>query len=282
MCDSNPSSIINLETGRIPLKASNMTSDWSPAFRSWPSVTPGWRNWFCSVAGSYRATWEQYDISRSLDLSLSEMVKNEPMLISASFFWSDAINAFLFGHGPMTPTLLDVMMLTGLNITAPDRSFDFLNKASFKIETRTIGGWKRICHQEHENWFCIAQGTYCLPQHVAREIHLLWQNSRPNEQHPEDGRNSGQWKPSPPWQAPARICLSSTSPSISQTQGRSVNLQSWRSLVVYPVMAEHVYAQDYENQAIRNVFPIRRIQQRRRSNHSPMYLLRRSSHHDCQ
>ena len=42
----------------------------------------------------------------------------------------------------MTPTLLDVMMLTGLNITAPDRSFDFLDKASFKIETRTIGGWK--------------------------------------------------------------------------------------------------------------------------------------------
>ena len=64
------------------------------------------------------------------------------MLISASFFWSDAINAFLFGHGPMTPTLLDVLMLTGPTISAPDRSFDFLDKASFKIETRTIGGWK--------------------------------------------------------------------------------------------------------------------------------------------
>ena len=64
------------------------------------------------------------------------------MLTSASFFWSDAINAFLFGHGPMTPTLLDVMMLTGLNITASDRSFNFLDNASFKIETRTISGWK--------------------------------------------------------------------------------------------------------------------------------------------
>ena len=129
-----PTNVINLETSRIPLKASNMTSDWSLAFRSWP------RNWFRRVAGSYRATWEQYDISQCLNLCLSEMVKNEPMLISASFFWSDAFNAFLFGHGPMTPTLLDVIMLTGLNITAPDRSFDFLDKASFKIETRTIGG----------------------------------------------------------------------------------------------------------------------------------------------
>ena len=68
------------------------------------------------------------------------MVKNEPMLISASFFWSDAVNAFLFGHDPMNPTLLDVMMLTGLNITASDRAFNFLDPASFKIKTRTIGG----------------------------------------------------------------------------------------------------------------------------------------------
>ena len=120
MGNLDPTNVINLETARIPLKASNMTSDWSLAFRSWPSVTPGWRNWFRGVAGSHRATWEQYDISQCLNLSLSEMVKNEPMLILASFFWSDVVNAFLFGHGPMTPTLLDVIMLTGLNITAPD------------------------------------------------------------------------------------------------------------------------------------------------------------------
>jgi len=81
---------------------------------------------------------EQYDISQCLNLSLSKMIRNEPMLISASFFWSDAINAFMFSHGLMTPTLLDVMMLTGLNIHAPDRSFHLLEKASFKIETKSI------------------------------------------------------------------------------------------------------------------------------------------------
>ena len=64
------------------------------------------------------------------------------MLISASFFWSDAINAFMFKHGPMTPTLMDVMMFTGLNIHASDRPFQLLEKASFKIETKSIGGWK--------------------------------------------------------------------------------------------------------------------------------------------
>ena len=48
----------------------------------------------------------------------------------------------MFNHGPMTPTLMDVVMLTGLNIHAPDRSFHLLEKASFKIETKSIGGWK--------------------------------------------------------------------------------------------------------------------------------------------
>ena len=70
------------------------------------------------------------------------MIRNEPMLISTSFFWSDALNAFMFGHGPMTPTLMDVVMLTGLNIQTSDRPFRLLKKASFKIETKSIGGCK--------------------------------------------------------------------------------------------------------------------------------------------
>jgi len=70
------------------------------------------------------------------------MIRNEPMPILASFFWSDAINAFVIGHGLMMPTLLDVMMLTGMNIHAPDRPFHLLEKASFKIKTKSIGGWK--------------------------------------------------------------------------------------------------------------------------------------------
>ena len=89
------------------------------------------------------------------------MVKNELMLASASYFWSDAINGFLFGHGPMTPTLLDVMMLTGLNITAPDRSFNFLDKASFKIETRTIGGWRGYVTKNMKT------GSVSLREHTA-------------------------------------------------------------------------------------------------------------------
>jgi len=78
--------IINLETNRIPLKSFDMNLDWPQAFRSWPSVTPGWRNWFRRMANSQRTNWEQYDISQCLNLSLSEVIRNEPMLISALIF----------------------------------------------------------------------------------------------------------------------------------------------------------------------------------------------------
>ena len=64
------------------------------------------------------------------------------MLVSTSYFWSDALNAFLFGHGPMTPTSLDIIMLTGLNISASDRSYNLLSKTDFKLDTKNIGGWK--------------------------------------------------------------------------------------------------------------------------------------------
>jgi hypothetical protein len=142
MGNPDPTSMINVETNRIPLKSSNMNLDWSQAFRFWLSVTPGWRNWFRRVANVQRSKWEQYDIGQCLNLFLSEMIRNEPMLISASYFWSDAMNAFMFNHGSMTPTLMDVVMLTGLNIHTSDRSFHLLEKASFKIETKSIGGWK--------------------------------------------------------------------------------------------------------------------------------------------
>ena len=69
------------------------------------------------------------------------MERNVSLLIAASYFWSDTLNAFLFGHGPASPTLADVLMLTGLNISTANKSHLFDTKPSFKVETRAIGGW---------------------------------------------------------------------------------------------------------------------------------------------
>jgi hypothetical protein len=38
------------------------------------------------------------------------------------YFWSDALNCFLFGHSPMTPTLMDVVMITSLDIASSSPS----------------------------------------------------------------------------------------------------------------------------------------------------------------
>ena len=67
------------------------------------------------------------------------MERNDSLLIAASYFWSDTLNAFLFGHGPASPSLVDVLMLTGLDISTTDDSY--LRKPEHKVETRNIGGW---------------------------------------------------------------------------------------------------------------------------------------------
>jgi len=69
------------------------------------------------------------------------MEKNESMMIAASNFWSDTFNAFIFGHGPASPTLADVVMLTGLDIATADDGNIFCRKTEYKVETRNIGGW---------------------------------------------------------------------------------------------------------------------------------------------
>ena len=59
----------------------------------------------------------------------------------ADQFCINTLNAFLFGHGPASPTLADVLMLTGLDISTVDDSHLYDRKPERKVETRNIGGW---------------------------------------------------------------------------------------------------------------------------------------------
>jgi hypothetical protein len=104
-------------------------------------------------------TWEKVEIGQCITFSLADMGKHENLLIVASSFWSDALNAFLFGNGSMTPNLLDVLMLTGLNISESDKPFDTIVKSSHQLATKEVKGWKgyitehartgTIHHREH-------------------------------------------------------------------------------------------------------------------------------------
>jgi hypothetical protein len=80
----------------------------------------GWRNWYKRILNDdspKTQNWDNLRISHCLELFLAETPKNESLLIAASHFWSNGGNAFLFGHGPMSPTLADVYMITGLRVT---------------------------------------------------------------------------------------------------------------------------------------------------------------------
>ena len=62
-------------------------------------------------------------------------------MIAAAYFWSDTLNAFMFGHGLASPSLADVLMLMGLDISTADDSRLFNRKCDYKVDTRNIGGW---------------------------------------------------------------------------------------------------------------------------------------------
>jgi hypothetical protein len=63
------------------------------------------------------------------------------MTIAVAYFWSDTTNTFMFGHSPATPTLVDVYMLTGLDISTADDASVYDRKSEYKVNTHNIGGW---------------------------------------------------------------------------------------------------------------------------------------------
>ena len=140
--DPDPTDLINTKTNRIPFRAENFSLDlWKDTFRSWPNPTKGWKDWFLRVSKTHEGRWSERNIDQCIRLSIADMERNESMLIAASYFWSDTFNAFIFGHGPASPTLADVVMLTGLDVATADDGQLFGRKAEFKVETRNIGGW---------------------------------------------------------------------------------------------------------------------------------------------
>jgi hypothetical protein len=68
--------------------------------------------------------------------------KNENLLIAASHFWSNGVNAFLFGHGPMSPTLADVYMMTGLDVTGSMYPYKY-KSSSRQRGVKTGSGYKQ-------------------------------------------------------------------------------------------------------------------------------------------
>jgi hypothetical protein len=138
---SDPREFIAAESQRIPFKAALTKPPlWQDAL---PPIA-GWRNLYKRVLAdkSIRTpNWDTLRIAQCLELSLVETPKNEDLLIAACHFWSNGVNAFVFGHGPMSPTLADVYMIIGLDISGSVHPWDFRGSTR-KTEVKPGSGYK--------------------------------------------------------------------------------------------------------------------------------------------
>jgi hypothetical protein len=97
----------------------------------------GWVAWYNRMGRVHQSTWETIGIADALSLSQSPLDKNENLLKTIGYFWSDALNCFLFGHSLMTPTLMDVVMITGLDIASPSPSTSSLPEVPFRLSSKS-------------------------------------------------------------------------------------------------------------------------------------------------
>lgn len=179
MGDSDPSEFITKETNQIPFKASTIDpASWTAKlpFKNWPKMPKGWRNWYRRVSEKKGVVWETSNLSQCLNLSLSQMERNEPLLISACHFWSNSINAFIFDHGPMTISLADIHMMISLQITGALSPFDLLNTGSKKLPKILVySGWVSYIKKNQGNGPNVEEKRICrFYAYVARKICILW------------------------------------------------------------------------------------------------------------
>nr|ABF96294.1 hypothetical protein LOC_Os03g26690 [Oryza sativa Japonica Group] len=138
----DPTEFIIVETNRIPFRLANPNiSHWKNTFKSWPSLEKSWPVWYKRVSASMQAHWDEIGIGQALSLTIANSAKDEPLIAAATYFWSNTLNAFLFNQGPMTPTLLDIIMITGLDVTSSANSMSLNTKNTFDFKTKSIGGW---------------------------------------------------------------------------------------------------------------------------------------------
>jgi hypothetical protein len=133
----SPTYLISCEANMIPFVSQDLDLDsWADSLRAWPNPPEGWVAWYNRMARVHQSTLQTIGIANALSLLLSPLDKNENLLNTIVYFWSDALNCFLFGHSPMTPTLMNVVMITGLDIASPSPSTYSLPEVHFRLSSK--------------------------------------------------------------------------------------------------------------------------------------------------
>jgi hypothetical protein len=133
----SPTDLISCKANRFPFVSQDIDLDsWANSLRALPNPPKGWIAWYNRMARVHQSIWETIGIADALSLSMSPLDKNENLLKTIGYFWSIALNCFLFGHSPMTPTLMDVVMITGLDIASPSPSAYNLPEVRFRLSSK--------------------------------------------------------------------------------------------------------------------------------------------------
>nr|CAE02472.2 OSJNBa0042D13.25 [Oryza sativa Japonica Group]CAE05170.2 OSJNBa0013A04.7 [Oryza sativa Japonica Group] len=144
---------------------------WKNIIKSWPSLekpTPdkSWTTWYQHVSASKKVHWDEIGIGQALALTIANSAKDEPLMAAATYFRSNTINVFLFNQGLMTPTLIDITMITVLDVTSSAKPMSMNTKNQFDFKTKSIGGWSGYVAAY------MGQGSVTLREHVA--FLLMW------------------------------------------------------------------------------------------------------------
>nr|ABA95407.1 hypothetical protein LOC_Os11g45460 [Oryza sativa Japonica Group] len=165
--NSHRAEFISAEINRIPYRIANPSlGHWKNTFKSWPSLEKSWPAWYKRISASKQSHWDELGIGQALALTIANSAKDEPLIASAAYFWSNTLNAFMFNQGPMTPTLLDITMITGLDITSSANHMNLNSKNKFDFKTKSIGGWSGFISAN------MGQGSVNPREHTA--YLLVW------------------------------------------------------------------------------------------------------------
>ncbi|KZV21476.1 hypothetical protein F511_08241 [Dorcoceras hygrometricum] len=92
-------------------------------FKSWPHVSGQWVEWVERLQPHFGEQWKSQGLWNLIEMSKVGMSRQSVLFDCMLRFWSPASNAFLFSWGPMSPTLYDVYLFTGLPLVGPDSPY---------------------------------------------------------------------------------------------------------------------------------------------------------------
>ncbi|XP_050234446.1 uncharacterized protein LOC126682736 [Mercurialis annua] len=162
--------------------------------KSWPRLTTGWTFWIARLRLYFKRDWERLGLLQLIRMSEQTFDFQPGMCRSFLRYWSSSANSFLFPCGPMSVTLKDVFMLTGLPVIGFDAPclFEVDNKQLFSCPDyqsykACIEKWCRRMEtpssQEHTEflWVLICKFILCTPSATPTKESLRLANKLANE-----------------------------------------------------------------------------------------------------